>query len=114
MNRVRCAAAASDPTLLATDLVDFLVLPVRRGGLGMAFREAHHAVGALVGQAEKRGVSLPQIAAKKYGTKAAKVFDGRRALAARKMVGAPSPQQVRAQITRWKRVLSNSRTRKRA
>ena len=114
VNRVRCAAAASDPTLLATDLVDFLVLPVRRGGRGMAFREAHHAVGALVGQAEKRGVSLPQIAAKKYGTKAAKVFDGRRALAARKMVGAPSPQQVRAQITRWKRVLSNSRTRKRA
>ena len=44
VNRARCEAAASDPMLLATDLVDFLVKN------GMPFREAHHAVGALVAE----------------------------------------------------------------
>ncbi len=99
VNRARCEAAASDPMLLATDLVDFLVLR------GMAFREAHHAVGGLVAESERTGEKLPQLAAKKYGVEAAKVFDVRRALAARKMVGAPSPKQVQAQIARWKKAL---------
>ncbi|HEV8551039.1 MAG TPA: argininosuccinate lyase, partial [Polyangiaceae bacterium] len=38
--------------LCATDLADFLVLA------GMPFREAHHVVGALVREAEQRGVEL--------------------------------------------------------
>ena len=46
INRAACAAAASDPVLLATDLADYLV---RRG---MPFRQAHHAVGAVVALAE--------------------------------------------------------------
>ena len=39
-NRAGCAAAASDPALLATDLADYLVQQ------GHPFRQAHHAVGA--------------------------------------------------------------------
>jgi argininosuccinate lyase len=99
VNKARCEAAASDPLLLATDLVDFLVKQ------GVPFREAHHRVGALVAESEKIGVALPKLAGKKYGAKAARVFDVRRALAARKAVGAPSPQNVRAQIAHWKKLL---------
>lgn len=99
VNRQRCEAAASDPLLLATDLADFLVKQ------GMPFRQAHHAVGALVAEAERTGTSLPKLAAKKYGVAAGKVFDVRRALAARKATGAPSPQNVRAQLARWKALL---------
>jgi argininosuccinate lyase len=99
VNRQRCEAAASDPLLLATDLADFLVKK------GMPFRQAHHAVGALVGESERTGIPLPKLAVKKYGPVAGKVFDVRRALAARKATGAPSPQNVRAQIARWKKLL---------
>jgi argininosuccinate lyase len=99
VNRQRCAAAASDPLLLATDLVDFLVKK------GMPFRQAHHAVGALVAESEKTGVPLPKLAGKKYGAAAVKVFDVRRALAARSAIGAPSPKNVAAQIARWKKRL---------
>ena len=102
VNRARCEAAASDPMLLATDLVDFLVKK------GVPFREAHHAVGALVAVSEKSGVPLPKLAAKKYGPAAARVFDVRRALAARTAIGAPSPKNVHAQIARWKRILRGS------
>jgi argininosuccinate lyase len=100
VNRARCEAAASDPMLLATDLVDFLV------NKGTPFREAHHIVGALVAESEKTGVPLPQVAGKKYGRAAEKVFDVRRALDARKAVGAPSPKNVRNQIARWKKALA--------
>jgi argininosuccinate lyase len=99
VNRARCEAAAGDSLLLATDLVDFLV---KRG---LPFREAHHAVGALVAAAEQTGHSLPELAGRKYGPAARRVFDVRRALAARKAVGAPSPTNVRAQLVRWKRAL---------
>ena len=99
VNRQRCEAAASDPLLLATDLVDFLVKK------GLPFREAHHHVGALVAEAEKTGVALPTLAGKKYGRAAANVFDLRRALAARQATGAPAPANVRAQIARWKKQL---------
>src|ERR1019366_8122412 len=71
VNRARCEAAASDPLLLATDLVDFLVKK------GTPFRDAHHAVGAFVAAAEKSVVSLPRLAGQKYGAAAARVFDVR-------------------------------------
>jgi argininosuccinate lyase len=99
VNHARCEVAAGDPMLLATDLVDFLVKK------GMPFREAHHSVGSLVAQVEKTGVPLPKLATKKYGAAAGKVFDVRRALDARKAVGAPSPKNVKAQIARWKKLL---------
>ena len=99
VNHVKCEAAASDPMLLATDLADFLV---KRG---LPFRDAHHAVGALVAEAEKTHTSLPEVATKKYGAAAGKVFDVRRALVARTAIGAPSPKNVKAQIARWKKLL---------
>lgn len=102
VNRERCEQAARDPLLLATDLVDYLVKK------GRPFRDAHHEVGALVAESERRGVSLPELVAERLGHEAAAVFDVRRALAARIAVGAPSPRNVAAQIQRWKRLLQTA------
>jgi argininosuccinate lyase len=62
-------------------------------------------VGALVAASERSGVPLPSLAAQKFGPAAARVFDVRRALAARTIHGAPSPQNVKAQLMRWKKLL---------
>src|SRR5450755_3757786 len=55
VNKAACAAAASDPALLATDLADHLVWK------GMPFRQAHHVVGAVVAMAENLGKPLNQL-----------------------------------------------------
>jgi len=55
VNHAACQKAASDPALLATDLVDHLVLK------GVPFRRAHHLVGALVAQAEKLGKPISKL-----------------------------------------------------
>ena len=48
----RMAEAARDPMLLATDLAEILVLE------GVPFREAHEAVGSIVGHCAREGVAL--------------------------------------------------------
>ena len=50
INRGRMEAAASDPSLLATDLAEYLVKK------GTPFREAHEIVGALVARALEAGL----------------------------------------------------------
>jgi len=106
-NKQVCAAAAGDPLLLATDLADHLVLQ------GVPFRDAHHAVGALVALAEKLNVPLnkvPDSEARKFAPKLGadwrKVFDVTRALASREKPGMPGPKQTAAQIARWKSVVN--------
>ncbi len=103
----RCAAAVADPALLATDLADYLV------ERGVPFREAHHAVGAVVKLAEQQGLPLDKLATtdvKKchagYGDDWATVFDLKRALAKRRGTGMPGPAQVAAQLKRWGRLLA--------
>lgn len=106
-NRERCAEAVSDPALLATDLADYLV------SRGVPFREAHHAVGAVVRTAEKLNVKLnaiPSEDVKKihagFGDDWASVFDLRRGLTLRKGTGMPGPTQVKKQAARWKKLLA--------
>jgi argininosuccinate lyase len=107
VNRAACEAAASDPALLATDLADYLVRK------GMPFRQAHHAVGAVVALAEKAGKPLNKLSLaelqsvdKTFGRDALKVFDLRTAMAKRNLVGAPGTKQVQQQIARWRECLS--------
>ncbi|HVS52813.1 MAG TPA: argininosuccinate lyase [Opitutaceae bacterium] len=107
VNRARCAAAVSDPALLATDLADYLVRK------GVAFRDAHHAVGAVVRLAEQKGVALNRLAtADLHSVHAAfegdwdEVFDLKRALAKREATGMPGPKQTARQFARWKRILA--------
>ncbi len=94
----RMAAAADDPLIAATDLADHLV---RRG---VPFRQAHEVVGRIVKAAETGGRSLasfslnelrvfsPSFDASAVGLRAADI------VAARNVIGGPSPEQVRAQL----------------
>jgi argininosuccinate lyase len=106
VNRDRCAAAVADPALLATDLADYLVLR------GVAFRQAHHAVGDVVKLAETLGLPLDQLPTAEvqkispaYGDDWRTVFDLKRALAKRTGTGMPGPNQVAKQFTRWRKLL---------
>ncbi len=107
INHERLEAAASDPNLLATDLVEYLVRK------GMPFREAHEIVGKLVAHSAAKHVSLDQIALPEmkklsplFNVDVANVFDVRRSLSERRAIGAPAPENVAAQIERWKRLLA--------
>jgi len=108
VNKASCAAAAGDPALLATDLADYLVRK------GMAFRPAHHVVGAVVALAEKTGKPLnkltlaelqsvePVTGTKYFGRDALGVFDLQTAMAKRNITGAPGTKEVAKQLARWR------------
>jgi len=104
INRAKMKAATKDPSLLATDLAEYLVKK------GMPFREAHGIVGKLVSNATKKGKKLNAIPltelrklSSKFDVDVAKVFDVRRSLTARSAVGAPSPKNIAAQIGHWRK-----------
>jgi argininosuccinate lyase len=110
IHREVCQAAAADPSLLATDLADYLVRK------GVPFRQAHHAVGALVALAERLGkpldqLTLPELQSveKRFAADALKTFDLAEALARRKVTGAPGTAEVRAQLARWSKRLKQCR-----
>jgi argininosuccinate lyase len=103
INRDKMREAAQDPHLLATDLAEYLVKK------GVVFRQAHEIVGRVISQAIEKGRMLNEIslpALRKFSTRfdadVAKVFDVRRSLSARRATGAPSPENVKAQIKRWR------------
>jgi argininosuccinate lyase len=107
VNAARCAAAVADPALLATDLADYLVRK------GVPFREAHHAVGAVVRLAESNSVrldalTLGQVQSVHTAFEAdwVNVFDLRRAMTARSGPGMPGPAQLRRQLARWHKLLA--------
>ncbi len=107
MNRDRCAAAVADPALLATDLADYLV------ERGVPFREAHHAVGAVVRAAETLGAPLDEVPFAEvqkihpaFAEDWTSVFDLRRAMEKRRGTGMPGPAQVRKQFKRWEKLLA--------
>lgn len=100
VNESRCVDSVSDPLLLATDVVDYLVLK------GVAFRDAHHIVGALVKLSET--LELPLDALPFDRVKAideridedwVSVFSLERALKSRKQIGMPSFEQIASQIS---------------
>jgi argininosuccinate lyase len=102
-----CAAAAADPLLLATDLADYLVRK------GMAFRQAHHVVGAVVAYAEKAGRALNRLTLAEFqavhadfAADVTAVFDLRAALQRRQLIGAPGTREVRRQLARWQKLLA--------
>ena len=106
VNEAACVRAAGDPALLATDLADYLVLK------GVPFRDAHHAVGAVVALAEKTGKPLNKLTLaelqsvdRQFGSDALDVFDLEKALAKRDVTGAPSRSQIQKQFARWRKLL---------
>ncbi|MCE9612034.1 MAG: argininosuccinate lyase [Chthoniobacter sp.] len=106
-NASACTAAVADPMLLATDLADYLV---KRG---VPFRQAHEVIGKAVALCGQKCCELPQLSLADYQTLspafASDVFDlltVARSMSARQAVGAPSPQNVSAQIARWQAALA--------
>ena len=100
INTEACQIASSDPMLLATDLADWLVKQ------GVPFRSAHELVGKAVAEAVATRTPLDQLDLTKvdpaFTSDASSVFSLTRALAARTNPGAPSVENVRAQIARWR------------
>ncbi len=100
-------AAQLEPTLLATDLADYLV----KGGV--PFREAHHLVGQVVQTAEERGVPLTalpladlQAISPHFGEDVLAVFDVTTSLASRSVTGGTAPDALREQVMRAKTAVS--------
>jgi argininosuccinate lyase len=107
-NREALAAAAASGFSTATDLADWLVR-----ALGLPFREAHHVTGTLVARAEARGCDLPELTLAEMQA----VHPGIRedvfgvlgvenSVRSRTSYGGTAPDQVRAQIARWKETLA--------
>jgi len=101
-NRAGCAAAVSDPMLLATDVADYLV------NHGVPFRHAHEIVGKAVALCVQRSCDLPQLTLTDYRALSPAFhedvfacFQIETAMAARKGIGAPSPQNVEKELSRW-------------
>ena len=107
VNAAACAAAASDPALLATDLADYLVKK------DLSFRQAHHLVGAVVALAEKVGKPLDQLTlaefqsvSPRFGRDVLAVFNLQQAMARRQGVGMPGTAGVKRQLARWAKRLA--------
>ncbi|MCX8512655.1 MAG: argininosuccinate lyase, partial [Chthoniobacteraceae bacterium] len=107
LNTARCAEAVADPNLLATDLADYLV------NHGLPFRKAHEAVGRAVARCAELKCELNELPlaeyqaiSELYGADIHDVLQVQRSMEARKAVGAPSPGNVAAELSRWKALLS--------
>jgi argininosuccinate lyase len=106
-NAERMAAAAGAGFSTATDLADWLVRE-----LNLPFRDAHHVTGAAVKRAEMLGCDLPglplaelQALEPRIDARIYEVLTPEASVASRKSYGGTAPDQVRAQITRWKEIL---------
>ncbi|OCX61036.1 argininosuccinate lyase [Thioclava sp. SK-1] len=108
VNTQNLEAAASGGFSTATDLADWLVREA-----GLPFRDAHHVTGTLVAMAEEKGCDLPDLSLAEmtsvhtaitediYG-----VLGVHNSVASRISYGGTAPEQVRAQIARWKDLLA--------
>ena len=88
----------------ATDLADWLVRV-----LDMPFREAHHVTGSLVACAEAKGCDLPELSIEEMQAVHGEITDAvyavlgvHNSVASRTSYGGTAPEQVRAQVSRWK------------
>ncbi|MEO8206085.1 MAG: argininosuccinate lyase [Chthoniobacterales bacterium] len=96
--------AVADPLLLATDLADYLVLK------GVPFRKAHEIVGKLVAHSVKTGQPLNELplrdftaASTLFSKDVFLLFDVKRALEARKNIGATGSKFIQSRLAHWKK-----------
>lgn len=102
--RMRAAVSSG---MMATDLADYLVEK------GIAFREAHKAVGALVRESEATGLELHALprsaftaAHAAFGDDVVDALSPERSLQRREVEGGTGPRAVTAQIERARRALA--------
>ncbi len=103
----RAAAAVADANLLATDLADYLVEK------GVPFRQAHEVIGRAVALCGEKNCDLRALTLADYRTLSPAFdetvharLDVTVSMSARRAIGAPSPENVAAQLTRWERELA--------
>lgn len=111
MDEAKMRAAAGWSYSTATDLADWLVR-----ALDMPFREAHHVTGRIVALAEKKGHALDRLtledmrAIEPRITKAVySVLSVEASVASRTSYGGTAPENVRAQVARWRDRLSQEK-----
>jgi argininosuccinate lyase len=103
VNTDRVTAAASDSSLLATDLADYLV------GKGIAFREAHSIVGRLCQDTAGQGRALSDLSLVDFKGYSASFDDSvlnitaASSVAARNVPGGTAPSQVKQALADAKR-----------
>ncbi|MEM8790271.1 MAG: argininosuccinate lyase [Pseudomonadota bacterium] len=104
--RLREAAGAGFST--ATDLADWLVRV-----LGMPFRDAHHVTGRIVKEAEDRGVDLADLPLETMQGVEPRITEAifdvlsvEASTRSRTSLGGTAPASVRAEVQRWREVLS--------
>ncbi len=95
--------AAIDPTMMATDLADYLVTK------GIPFRETHVIVGKAVRVAIEKGIALNELPLEAYQALCAafeadlyQLFDPMKSVEKRNTIGGTSPQSVKKQIKQAK------------
>jgi argininosuccinate lyase len=98
--------SAIDPSLMATDLADYLVEK------GVPFREAHGVAGQAVRAAAEKGVSIGELPLSDFqtlhpafGEDVREVFDPRRSVGRRNAFGGTAPEAVKEQLREAKEVL---------
>ncbi len=108
VNTDKLEAAASSGFSTATDLADWLVREA-----GLPFRDAHHVTGTLVAMAEAKGCDLPDLSLTEMQSvnpainqEIYSVLGVHNSVASRQSYGGTAPDQVRAQIARWKERLA--------
>ena len=106
VDAARARAAAEDPALLATDLADYLVLQ------GLPFRQAHELIGKLVAYTLEQQRTLRELTidefrkfSDRFGPDTFEVLDLDRAISRRTTIGAPSLENVAAELERWRSIL---------
>ncbi|WP_395733450.1 argininosuccinate lyase [Prosthecobacter sp.] len=107
VNPAKTTAAAADPMLLATDLADYLV------NHGVPFRQAHEVIGKLVAYSIEQQRAFGDMKLEEFqrfspafAADVTACLNLDTAMAARKGIGAPSPQNVKAQLARWRKALT--------
>ena len=109
INKERASKASDDPTLMATDLAEWLVRK------GVPFRKAHHRVGNLVAYCQHNNKALNQLTLKEMqesvpeaNGECLELFSSKSSVAARDLTGGTAPEQVKKQIAAWKSKLEES------
>jgi len=99
ISSARMYEAAKGGFMAATDLADWLT------SKGVAFRDAHEIVGAVVLYAERQGKRLDRLTlaelwqfSEVFTSEVIEILDIRRVVAARTSLGGTSPESIRAQL----------------
>jgi argininosuccinate lyase len=101
----RLQEAAADPSLLATDLADYLVKK------GLPFRRAHQVVRELFSYLQREGRDFRQLSLEELRRfcplfeEDALALDAAASVAARRHPGGTAPERVREQIAQARRIL---------